>query len=239
MKIIGVIPARLGSTRIKEKPLLDICGKTLIQRVFERCSSSKYIDAIYVATDSKKIFDVVKKFGGKPVMTSSIHRSGSDRICEVVKGKACNIVINIQGDEPLIPPSLLNRGVRFMIKNPDVNVLSFYTKISSQEAKLPENVKVVLNKKGSALFFSRSPIPYSGIFFKHIGLYMFRKDFLLKFCNMCPSNLEKIENLEQLRILENGYSIRMLETRYNPISIDTPEDLKKIRKILKKSLRGK
>jgi 3-deoxy-manno-octulosonate cytidylyltransferase (CMP-KDO synthetase) len=236
MKIIGVIPARYDSTRFPGKPLALINGKPMIQHVWENSSKSKLINELYVATDDKRIFDAVNAFWGNAVMTSKKHKSGSDRIGEVVKNKNCDIVVNIQGDEPFINPTNIDKAITPLIKDKNINVTTLCTKIKNKdEINNPNVVKVVTDKKGFALYFSRHTIPYNrddmkGIsYYRHIGLYVYRKDYLMKFVKMKPSKLELTEKLEQLRILENGGRIKVVITNIDSVTVDTSSDLKKLK----------
>jgi len=243
MRIIGVIPSRFSSTRLPGKPLLLIKGKPMIQRVYEQAKKSKFIDEVVVATDDLRIAYCVKGFGGKFVMTSSKHKTGTDRICETIKKISCDIVVNIQGDEPFINPGNIDKAVKPMIDDPKLNVSTLAVAITNPlDFKDVNKVKVVFDKKGYALYFSRSCIPHvsdsnAGDFlngkcsiYKHIGLYVYRKNYLLKFCRMKMSCLEKSEKLEQLRILENGEKIKVILTGKDSVSVDTSEDLKRVNK---------
>jgi len=240
MRIIGVIPARYGSTRFPGKALAEIKGKPMIQHVWESSSKSKLINELYIATDDKRIFDAVGKFWGKAVMTSSKHKSGSDRIGEVVKNIKCDIVVNIQGDEPFINPLNIDKAIKPLMTDRNIQVSTLSTKIkNNEEIDNPNVVKVVSDKNGFALYFSRHAIPFNrentkGVsYYKHIGLYVYRKDFLMKFVKMKPSKLELAEKLEQLRILENGERIKVVVTNIESITVDTKEDLKKIKNLKK------
>jgi 3-deoxy-manno-octulosonate cytidylyltransferase (CMP-KDO synthetase) len=237
MKIIGIIPARYGSTRFPGKALADIGGKPMIQHVWESSSKSKLINELYIATDDKRIFDAVGRFWGKAVMTSTKHKSGSDRIGEVVKNIKCDIVVNIQGDEPFINPLNIDKAIKPLMTNKNIQVSTLCTKIKNKEEIDNTNVvKVVLDKNGYALYFSRYAIPFNrdntkGIsYYKHIGLYVYRKDYLMKFIKMKPSKLELTEKLEQLRVLESGERIKVVVTNIDSITIDTKEDLKKLKR---------
>ena len=242
MKIIGIIPARYKSTRLEGKPLADIDGKPMIQHVYERASKSKKLDDLLVATDDQRIIDAVNKFGGKAVLTSEKHPSGSDRVAEVAKKLDADIVVNVQGDEPFINPEMIDEVVEpFENKNLLMATL-MHEVLDESDFENPNVVKVVVNREGFALYFSRSLIPYPRNridfhVYEHIGLYSYRKDFLLKLTKLPPTPLERIESLEQLRALENGYKIKVILTRkeYIPLSIDTEEDLKKAREYIKKS----
>ncbi len=236
MKIIGVIPARYDSTRFPGKPLALINGKPMIQHVWENSSKSKLINELYVATDDKRIFDAVNAFWGNAVMTSKKHKSGADRIGEVVKSKNCNIVVNIQGDEPFINPLNIDKAIMPLIKDKNINVSSLCTRIKrKEEIDNPNVVKTVLDKKGFALYFSRYAVPYNRdnakniTYYKHIGLYVYRKDYLMKFVKMKPSKLELTEKLEQLRILDNGGRIKVVITNIDSVTVDTASDLKKLK----------
>jgi len=241
MKVAAFIPARYASTRLPGKPLADIHGKTLVERVYERAQACSLIDTIIVATDDERIFEAVKGFGGEAVMTSADHRSGADRIAEAVqKVHEAGIIVNIQGDEPLISPEAVDSAIRPLLEDPGVDISTLKTAITEEAEFLdPHAVKVVTDSRGRALYFSRSPIPYfSGAFddrktrpFKHIGLYVYRRDFILNFSDLPHSPLEDSESLEQLRALEHGRVIEVIETDYNPVSVDTPEDLTRVREI--------
>jgi len=242
MKVAAFIPARYASTRLPGKPLADINGKTLVERVYERARACELIDTVTVATDDERIFEAVKGFGGEAVMTSANHRSGADRIAEAVaKVPEADIIVNIQGDEPLISPGAVDSAIRPLLEDPGLGISTLKTAITDEAEFLdPHAVKVVTDSTGRALYFSRSPIPYSaGAFddrktppFKHIGLYVYRRDFILNFSGLGHSPLEDSESLEQLRALEHGHVIEVVETEYNPVSVDTPEDLTRVREIL-------
>jgi len=242
VKIIGIIPARYKSTRLEGKPLADIDGKPMIQHVYERASKSKKLDDLLVATDDQRIIDAVNKFGGKAVLTSEKHPSGSDRVAEVAKKLDADIVVNIQGDEPFINPEMIDEVVEPFENKSLLMATLMHEVLDESDFENPNVVKVVVNREGFALYFSRSLIPYPRNridfhVYEHIGLYSYRKDFLLKLTKLPPTPLERIESLEQLRALENGYKIKVILTRkeYIPLSIDTEEDLKKAREYIKKS----
>ena len=242
MKIIGIIPARYKSTRLEGKPLADIDGKPMIQHVYERASKSKKLDDLLVATDDQRIIDAVNKFGGKAVLTSEKHPSGSDRVAEVAKKLDADIVVNVQGDEPFINPEMIDEVVEPFENKSLLMATLMHEVLDESDFENPNVVKVVVDREGFALYFSRSLIPYPRNridfhVYEHIGLYSYRKDFLLKLTKLPPTPLERIESLEQLRALENGYKIKVILTRkeYIPLSIDTEEDLKKAREYIKKS----
>ena len=238
--VIGVIPARYGSTRLPAKSLAMIHGKPMIQHVYERCLKSKLLSEVLVATDDKRIFDTVIDFGGNVVMTSKAHKSGTDRIGEAVRNIKCDIVVNIQGDEPMIDPRNIDKAIEPLMKDSLMNVSTLCYKISDKkEINNPNVVKVVLESNSNALYFSRSVIPFNrdntkAEYFKHIGLYVYRKDYLMKLIKLKPSSLELTEKLEQLRILESGEKIKVIETKIDSHSVDTLADLKKIRKLINK-----
>lgn len=238
MKVAAFIPARYGSTRLDGKPLLDIGGKPMIRWVYERAGRAGHVGSVTVATDDERIVRAVEAFGGRAVMTRATHLSGTDRIAEAASSVDADIVVNIQGDEPLIEPAMIDAAVAPLIEDPALEVATLKTRITEEDEYLdPHAVKVVTDHAGYALYFSRSPIPYArGGFgslgrpaFKHIGLYVYRKEFLLSFASLEKSPLEEAEALEQLRALESGVRIRVVETPYNPPSVDTPEDLDRVR----------
>jgi 3-deoxy-manno-octulosonate cytidylyltransferase (CMP-KDO synthetase) len=236
--VIGVIPARYGSTRLPAKALAMIHGKPMIQHVYERCLKAKLLNEVLVATDDKRIFDAVINFGGNVTMTSKTHKSGTDRIGEAVKNIKFDVVVNIQGDEPMIAPDNIDKAIKPLIQDKGINVSTLCYRISDiKEINNPNVVKVVLDSNSNALYFSRSVIPFNRDnpktdHYKHIGLYVYRKDYLMKLIKMEPSKLELIEKLEQLRILESGKKIKVIETKIDSHSVDTPTDLSKIRKLI-------
>ena len=240
MKIIGVIPARYKSTRLEGKPLADIEGKPMIQHVYERVSKSNSLDDIIVATDDNRIIDVVNSFGGKAALTSENHPSGSDRVAEVAEKLDADIVVNIQGDEPFINPEMIDEVIEPFNEPNLVMVTLMHEVLDESDFQNPNVVKVVVDNNGFALYFSRSLIPYprnkiNYHVYEHIGLYAYRKGFLLKLTKLPTTPLEKIESLEQLRVLENGYKIKVILTKkdYIPLSVDTQDDLEKARKYAK------
>jgi len=227
----AIIPARYASTRLPGKPLLKETGKYLIQHVYERLLDAKKIDRILVATDDKRILDAVRSFGCEAVMTSKDHPSGSDRVAEACLNIDADIILNVQGDEPDVAPSLIDRLVECITSDDDCRIATAATPIRV-EASLssPHVVKTVLDETGNALYFSRAPIPYNVTIkndpppLKHVGVYAFRKSTLLKLTNLPPTSLEKIEKLEQLRALYNGMAIRVLITDKDHLGIDTREE---------------
>jgi 3-deoxy-manno-octulosonate cytidylyltransferase (CMP-KDO synthetase) len=239
MKTVVIIPARFASSRLEGKALLDIAGKPMIQRVYEAASQAQLTDRVIVATDDTRILDTVTHFGGEAALTSTHHISGTDRVAEVADQLVCDTVVNLQGDEPLMEPPLIDELVRSLLDDQDVYMASAQSPIRLRaDLKNPNIVKVVSDHDDYALYFSRSPIPYhvssnqaarGFLGFKHIGLYIYRKDFLMKLVKLDPSPLEKQEKLEQLRVLENGYRIKLISTEYDSPGVDTPADLKQVR----------
>ena len=239
MKIICVIPARYASTRLPGKPLKDICGKPMICRVFERAKLAKNISEVIVATDDERIFQAVEKNSGRAMMTRADHKTGTDRLAEVAeKFPDADVVINVQGDEPLIEPTLIEELAR-QFEDENLQMATVATELSdAEEMNNPNNVKVVIDKNNNALYFSRSLIPYprnvgKAKVFKHIGIYAYRRNFLLDYAKMSPTELEQAESLEQLRALENGYKIRVIKSDCKFVGVDTEEDLQLVNEIYK------
>ena len=243
-RVIGVIPSRWASTRLPGKPLVEIAGKPMIQRVAEQVVKAKALDGVIVATDDQRIVDAVASFGipgVKAVMTREDHPSGTDRIAEAVAGEDCDVVINIQGDEPLMDPALIDRLGGVMLSG-DWDMATAATPIlNDEDLKDPGVVKAVFGRDGQALYFSRAPIPFerdagtdaSGAHFRHIGIYAYRRDYLLRLVEEPPCRLETLEKLEQLRALHIGCRMNVLEVDDVGIGVDTPEDVKKVEQILK------
>lgn len=235
-----IIPARYASTRLEGKPLLKAKGKTIIQWVYEKATQSKLASDVIVATDDKRIFDEVEGFGGKACMTSTEHKCGSDRLVEVLnKYENIKIAVNVQGDEPMIEPSSIDKAIETLISDNNADISTLIRKIDTdEEINNPNTVKAVTDNNGYAMYFSRSPIPYErnknqADTFAHIGLYVYRREALLKMSKLPQSNLEKAESLEQLRALQNGMKIKTATVNYKPVGIDTKEDFEEfLRKIL-------
>lgn len=238
MKIIGVIPARLGSTRLKEKPLQNICGKLLVQRVYEQALKAGKLDQVVIACDDLQIKKACEKFGAVVSLTGKNCRSGTDRVAEIARKTQGDVFLNIQGDEPLINPVTIDQvaGI-FCDKKTQMGTAAFALKNQS-EALDDSVVKVIFDVNFNALYFSRALIPYQrnrvsdGTYYKHLGIYGYRREFLLKMARWPQTLLEKTESLEQLRVLENGYKIKVVITPFDSVSVDTPEDLKKVRKLI-------
>ncbi len=240
MKTIGVIPARWASTRFEGKVLADINGKPMIQHVWERAKQSECLDDLVIACDDQRVVKAAEKFGAQAILTSADHASGTDRIAEVVEPLEVDIIINIQGDEPLICPTIIDSLVKMLIDDPSCS-MGTVIKVIDNEDDLANTyiVKVVIDGEMNALYFSRVGIPHNRerndtiLHYKHLGIYAFRKEFLLCYKNLPKSNLEIAEQLEQLRALEYGYKIKTVLTEIDTIGVDTPEDLKQVELLLK------
>lgn len=234
LKIIGVIPARIGSTRLAKKVLREISGKILIEHVYERAVQSPLLDELWIATDSREVEAVCRRRKIPVTLTSEKHPSGTDRIYEVMTKRPADVFVNIQGDEPLVRAEHMDALLKPFFSSEEVFVSTLKTKLAPEHVNNPNVVKVVTDPKGWALYFSRSPIPHdreeSGRFplYKHLGFYAYRREALEKFHSLPPSPLEKIERLEQLRFLENGIRIFVAETAFDSISVDTEEDLQRV-----------
>jgi 3-deoxy-manno-octulosonate cytidylyltransferase (CMP-KDO synthetase) len=251
MKITAVIPARYASTRFPGKALAEIDGRPMIQHVYERTVQSKLVSRVIVATDDQRIVDAVSAFGGQSIMTSPDHETGTDRLAEVAAGLDSDIIVNVQGDEPLIDPGMIDQALQPFLVEADLQMGTVKTRIKCLHDFLSPNVvKVVTDARGDALYFSRSPLPFFRdkwkdlkdesfccgklLCYKHVGMYVYRRDFLLKFAAMPPTFLEISEKLEQLRAIENGIKIRVVETEFESIGVDTPEDLIKAQEQFRK-----
>lgn len=237
MNILGIIPARYASTRFPGKPLVDIAGKTMIQRVYEQAKKCVHLSEVIVATDDQRIYDHVTAFGGKAIMTSPNHQSGTDRCAEVAQiHPTYEVVINIQGDEPYIDPEQISKVIS-CFNDPEAQIATLIKKVlTNEELNNANSPKVIINKNSEAIYFSRSPLPHIRgqepqnwlqhfTYYKHIGIYGYRADILQQISKLPISSLEKAESLEQLRWIENGYKIKVAETEIETIAIDTPEDL--------------
>lgn len=232
---IAIIPARYQSTRLPGKPVIEVCGKTLIEHVYRRVEQAESVERILVATDDERIAEAVQRFGGKVIMTRIDHQSGTDRLAEAAGDlPASALVVNVQGDEPLIEPEVIDRAVA-AARLGNSEIVTLRTKLTDRAAiEDPNRVKVVVNQDGLALYFSRSPIPSNGTTFLHLGLYVYRAGFLRRFTRLEPTPLEIAERLEQLRALEHGFRIRVVEVESESWGIDTPADLEKFKSYLGK-----
>lgn len=238
MKIIGVIPARMGSSRFPGKPLALIHGLPMIEHVYKRSAMSETLDGLYVATCDKEIADTVEQFGGQAIMTDVSHERCTDRVAEAVESMDVDIVVIIQGDEPLVHPDMIDEAIKPIVEGESA-CINLMSEIDSDTDFIdPNEVKVVVDKESYALYFSREPIPSNkkGINrytrYKQVCIMPFRKDFLLKFTKMEPTPLEIIESVDMLRILEHGYKVKMISTKRKTYSVDTPEDLAKVEHIM-------
>ncbi len=247
-RVVAVIPARYASQRLPAKPLVDLMGKPMIQRVYERVTRAKLPAEVVVATDDRRIADVVQAFGGTAVLTSTDIKSGSDRVAAVARGMEGDIFVNVQGDEPLIAPGMIDEAVNVLLEDPDAAVGTLARKIESvADLDNPAVVKVVFDVHRYALYFSRAAIPFlrdagehaqwlsRHTYYKHVGMYVFRREFLLNYASLPESSLERAERLEQLRILECGYRIKVGITNHDSISVDTPEDVQRVIGLLRSS----
>jgi 3-deoxy-manno-octulosonate cytidylyltransferase (CMP-KDO synthetase) len=246
MRVTAVIPARYASTRFPGKPLADLGGKPMIQWVCEGTRRCPLIDQVLVATDDHRIARAVTAFGATAVMTRADHPTGTDRLAEVAARLASELIVNVQGDEPLIDPAMIEAAVEPLLADPAIPMGTLKTPLTSlEEFRNPNVVKVITDRQGFALYFSRAPIPYPRDFAdqldtrwrelataKHVGLYVYRRDFLLRFPTLAPTPLEEQEKLEQLRALEHGYRICVAETAHAMQGVDTPEDLERVRRLL-------
>ncbi|HEX9024692.1 MAG TPA: 3-deoxy-manno-octulosonate cytidylyltransferase [Geobacteraceae bacterium] len=250
MKITAIIPARFASTRFAGKALADILGKPMVQHVYERTAKATLVSEVIVATDDERIAAAVHAFGGNAEMTDKNHETGTDRLAEVAGRLDSDIIVNVQGDEPLIEPAMIDEAIKPLIEDREIVMGTLKCRIRNLHDFLSPNVvKVVTDRFGFALYFSRSPLPNfrdkwndlkdekfaSGklLCYKHVGLYVYRRPFLLKFAGTPPTFLEMAEKLEQLRALENGFRIKVVETEYETIGVDTPTDLEKVLERLK------
>lgn len=239
MRAIGIIPARLHSTRLPGKPLVEICGKPMIQHVYERTLQARYLNDVLVAADDQRILDAVAAFGGKGVMTSPDHPSGTDRLAEAARDLEVDVIVNVQGDEPMIDPRAIDLTVEPFLHDDTLVMTTLMCPIRPEELTDPHTVKVVVDLRGFALYFSRALIPHgrSGspppeLVRKHVGLYAYTKDFLLRYAALPPTPLMRAEQLEQLKVLEHGYRIKVVETTLDSIGVDTPQDLERVRGIM-------
>ena len=241
MKFLGVIPSRYASTRLEGKPLKDICGHTMVEWVYKRALKSK-LDGVVVATDDERIVDEVKSFGGNVILTRKDHINGTSRIAEVCETYTdYDVIVNIQGDEPLIEPDMINSIIDSFIEDNTIPMSTLKYKLTDMtEIENPNAVKVVTDKNDFAIYFSRSVIPYPrnlnmDNYYKHVGIYGYKRDFVMEYAKMESTPLELSESLEQLRVLENGYKIKVLETPYKIIGVDTQEELERVRESITKN----
>ena len=245
MGVLVVIPARYGSTRFPGKPLALLHGKPVIQHVYEQAAKARSADDVVVATDDERIMAAVTRFDGHAVMTSPSARSGTDRVAEAARARPAEVVINVQGDEPLVHAEMVDQLAECLTRHQAIPMASLMVALRQDtDANNPNVVKVVTDRDGFALYFSRAAIPFrrgtpaekaGPRFYKHLGIYGYQRHFLLQFPSLPPTPLEQLEQLEQLRALEHGYRIKLLETVHDTIGVDTPEDLKRVEQLLAKA----
>jgi 3-deoxy-manno-octulosonate cytidylyltransferase (CMP-KDO synthetase) len=242
-RILGVIPARFASSRFPGKALATLAGKPILQHVYERASQARYLSKIVIATDDDRIAETARSFGAQVQMTRSDHLSGTDRVAEVASSDHAQVIVNIQGDEPLIDPAAIDAAALALLDDPQLPMATLKKRIEiPSEVDNPNVVKVVSDLAGDAIYFSRWAIPYmreggGTVHYKHIGLYVYRREFLLAYSGLPVGPLEQAERLEQLRAIENGYRIRVVETEYESLGVDTPEDLERIAALFEPSLK--
>jgi 3-deoxy-manno-octulosonate cytidylyltransferase (CMP-KDO synthetase) len=254
-RILGVIPARFASSRFPGKSLATIAGKPMLQHVYERASQARYLSKLIVATDDERIYKAARSFGAAVVMTRADHLSGTDRVAEAASGDNASVIVNIQGDEPLIDPTAIDAATLALLDDPDVPMATLKKAIEDRrEIDDPNVVKVVTNLAGDAIYFSRCAIPSErqgpyereepfarddgrAVHYKHLGLYVYRREFLLAYSGLPVGPLERMERLEQLRALENGHRVRVVETDYESLGVDTPEDLERVSALFEPSLK--
>ncbi len=236
---VAVIPARFSSTRLPGKPLADIHGRPMIEHVYRRACDATSIARVIVATDDLRVFEAVRAFGGEVVMTSPHHRTGSERVAEVAAQLECALVVNVQGDEPLLAPTMIDDAVAACLADPTIAMSTVRSRITDPaEVASPAVVKVVTDLHGRALYFTRAAVPFlrdpgqPTTWYKHVGLYVYRRAFLLAFAALPPTPLELSESLEQLRALEHGHAIMTVESRHEALGVDTPDDLERVRRVL-------
>jgi 3-deoxy-manno-octulosonate cytidylyltransferase (CMP-KDO synthetase) len=242
-RILGVIPARFASSRFPGKSLATLAGKPVLQHVYERASQARYLSKLIVATDDERIYKAARSFGAAAVMTRIDHLSGTDRVAEAASGDHASVIVNIQGDEPLIDPAAIDAATLALLDDPDIPMATLMKAIEDpREIDDPNVVKVVTNLAGDAIYFSRCPIPFTrdagrAVHYKHLGLYVYRREFLLAYSNLPVGPLELRERLEQLRALENGHRVRVVETEYESLGVDTPEDLERVSALFEPSFK--
>ena len=242
-KVIVVIPARYGSTRLAGKPLISLAGKSMIERVYERAKLAARVNRVIVATDDERIVSAVEAFGGEARMTRSEHRTGTERVAEVAAREQGDVFVNVQGDEPLLDPNAIDAAVNSLLEEPQASISTVATPIKTPgDIMDPNVVKAVLDFDGNAIYFSRAPIPWVRDtastrvvrHLKHLGLYAFQREALLEYPTLPQGELERIEQLEQLRWMENGWKIRVAEVEHDAVSVDVPDDVARVEKLLQK-----
>ena len=243
VSVVAVIPARYQSSRLPGKALADIGGRPMIEHVYRRAAAARSVGVVIVATDDERICDAVEAFGGRAQLTSPEHLSGTDRLAEVAAGLTCDVVVNVQGDEPLIEPASIDDAIAPFRTDPGLQMTTLRRRIEDRRELLnPSITKVVVDREGYALYFSRAPIPFTregcpdAPAWRHIGLYVYRRECLLRLTALPPTPMEQAEALEQLRALEHGIRIKAIETTHDSIGVDTPEDLARVRLLTRSAL---
>ena len=240
-KVVAVIPARMGSSRFPGKPLAPILGVPMVEHVRLRVAMCKSLDAVYVATCDQEIFDATESFGGKAIMTSTVHQRASDRVAEVAENMDADIFVLVQGDEPMTVPDMIDRAVAPMLKDPSIQCVNLAKRIvSNDEWNDPNTIKVVTDLAGDAIYFSRQPIPTDRILgwehirlLKQVCIIPFRRETVLNYARLDPTPLEQAESIDMLRFLEHGYKVRMVESEFDTFAVDTPEDLKRVEEMMR------
>jgi 3-deoxy-manno-octulosonate cytidylyltransferase (CMP-KDO synthetase) len=245
LSVVAIIPARYQSSRLPGKALADIGGRPMIEHVYRRTSQARSVGVVIVATDDARICDAVEKFGGRAQLTSPAHRSGTDRLAEIAANLSCDLVVNVQGDEPLVEPSMIDDAIAAFKMDPTLEMSTLRRRIDDPaDLRNPNVTKVVVDRDGFALYFSRAPIPFTregclpAPAWRHIGLYVYRRETLLALTKLPPTAMEEAEALEQLRALEHGVRIKAIETIHDCIGVDTPEDLERVRRLAPASARA-
>ena len=239
-KVLAVIPARYASTRFPGKIIASVAGKPLVYHTYRRACEARLVTEALIATDDEHVVEALRPYDVRVVMTRADHPSGTDRIAEVAENSDAEIIVNVQGDEPLIDPNTIDETIQPLFDEPDVCMSTARNLITEPgQIENPNVVKVVCDARGHALYFSRCPIPYirdvadrataPPCYWQHVGIYVYRRDFLLRYAKMPQTPLEKLEKLEQLRVLENGFKIAVVDTEYDSVGVDTPEDLERVR----------
>jgi len=236
--VVAIIPARFQSSRLPGKALAEIAGKPMIEHVYRRTEAARSVGVVMVATDDQRILDAVAAFGGRARLTAATHASGTDRLAEVAAGLTCDLIVNVQGDEPLIDPSMIDDAIAPFRTDPGLQMSTLRRRIDdARDLQNPNVTKVVVDREGYALYFSRAPIPFTrdgcppAPAWRHVGLYVYRRECLLRLTALPPTAMERAEALEQLRALEHGIRIRTVETHHESIGVDTPEDLERVRQL--------
>ena len=242
VSVVAVIPARYQSSRLPGKALAEIAGKPMIEHVYRRTAAARSVGVVIVATDDQRICDAVEAFGGRAQMTSAAHPSGTDRIAEIAAPLQCDVLVNVQGDEPLIDPSMIDDAIAPFRTDPALQMSTLRRRIEDpNELHNPNVTKVVVDQDGYALYFSRAPIPFTregcppAPAWRHVGLYVYRRECLLRLTQLPPTAMERAEALEQLRAIEHGIRIKTIETRHDSVGVDTPEDLARVRQMFPSS----